>query len=323
MQKISYFFIALFLTSAALAKNPDIDLFPQAPWITGPLISPSSHVTPPGVVNIEPYYYCTFLNGKYNSDWKKKSAKRFWINEFQLYTNIGLTNWMDLYFNPGLVCNRCQGRKSCQINDPETGFDFQLLMDQTGKWWPAIKFSIREIFPAGRYDHLDPNKFGTDVGGFGSYQSYFVLCAGWLVHLWERHWLNLLISSRYTVPSRVHVRGVNAFGGAKNTNAYVYPGQSFDFDFAFEFTLNQHWVFACDNAFTYLAPTKSKGYPGRLDTGQLADLSQSCSAYFSLAPAIEYNWSDYVGIITGAWFTIAGRNALTFISSVTALNVVF
>jgi hypothetical protein len=60
-----------------------------------------------------------------------------------------------------------------------------------------------------------------------------------------------------------------------------------------------------------------------LDTGQLADLSQSCSAYFSLAPAIEYNWSDYVGIITGAWFTIAGRNALTFISSVTALNVVF
>jgi hypothetical protein len=196
-------------------------------------------------------------------------------------------------------------------------------MDVQGKWWPAIKLSAREVFPAGKYDHLNPGKYGTDVGGLGSYQTYFVLCTGWLVHLWESHWLSFDFSATYTIPSRVHVHGVNVFGGAKDTKAYVYPGQSLDLDFAFELTLNRNWVIACDNMFNYMASTKSKGIPGKLENGNLADLSQPSNGYFALAPAIEYNWNDNVGLITGAWFSIAGYNAAAFVSWVSALNVVF
>ena len=38
------------------------------------------------------------------------------------------------------------------------------------------------------------------------------------------------------------------------------------------------------------------------------------AAQFSLAPAIEYNWSSDIGIIFGPWFTIAGRNAVQLVS---------
>jgi hypothetical protein len=41
---------------------------------------------------------------------------------------------------------------------------------------------------------------------------------------------------------------------------------------------------------------------------------------YSLAPAIEYNWNIDLGVISGVWFTFAGKNAEAFASWVTALN---
>jgi hypothetical protein len=44
---------------------------------------------------------------------------------------------------------------------------------------------------------------------------------------------------------------------------------------------------------------------------------------WSVAPAIEYNWSKNVGLIVGSWFSFAGRNSVRFISGVAALNIYF
>jgi hypothetical protein len=44
------------------------------------------------------------------------------------------------------------------------------------------------------------------------------------------------------------------------------------------------------------------------------------SSQYSLAPAIEYNWSQNIGLIGGVWFTVAGQNISQFNSIVIALN---
>ncbi len=47
------------------------------------------------------------------------------------------------------------------------------------------------------------------------------------------------------------------------------------------------------------------------------------SEQWSLAPAIEYDWSTHFGVISGVWFTVAGRNAPAFANWVTAANFYF
>jgi hypothetical protein len=44
---------------------------------------------------------------------------------------------------------------------------------------------------------------------------------------------------------------------------------------------------------------------------------------FGAAPAIEYNWTSRVGLIVGARWFAAGRNAGASVTPVAALNMVF
>jgi|GEM_PF-594012 len=311
------------VASVAFAKNPAATKFPNAPWLTGPLLAPSAHVTPFGSVNMQPYYYCYYSNKAYDSGWKKISAPSTWTNTFQLYAYLGLTSWMDFFATPSVSYARSDGRGALRVGDLPLGVDVQVLWDAPDNYLPALKLGFRETFPLGNFDHLDPDKKGTDAGGLGSYQSKCVLCASRPFHLSQNHWLNVRLVADYTVSSRVHVRGYNAYGGGKDTDAYVYLPQCFDVDLAYELTFTKNWVFACDNVVLYSAARKYKGYPGRLKTGELADLAHPSAISFSMAPAIEYNWSEYIGLITGVWFSLAGRNSPAFVNWITAVNIIF
>jgi hypothetical protein len=44
---------------------------------------------------------------------------------------------------------------------------------------------------------------------------------------------------------------------------------------------------------------------------------------FSLAPALEYNWSENAGVIAGVAFTVAGRNTSATVMPVMAVNWIF
>jgi hypothetical protein len=43
---------------------------------------------------------------------------------------------------------------------------------------------------------------------------------------------------------------------------------------------------------------------------------------WSLAPAIEYNFTSRIGVIAGAKLTVAGRNAAAVVIPVAAINIV-
>jgi hypothetical protein len=323
MRKFLYCFVGLGLAIPALARNPAIYTSPNAPWTTGPLINASPHVTPAGKADIEPYYLFYVYNGVYDLHWKNKHVPTFWTSDFELSATIGLTKWMDFAINPGALYNSCRNRNTFLLDDLVVGFDFQLVNEDHDGWIPALKLGILENFPIGKFDHFDPKKFKTDYAGEGSYQSRIFLCAGRLVNLSGEHWMNLRLTVGCWFPSRVRVHGLNAYGGAEDTDGFVYPEQQYDVDFSYEFTLNRNWAIACDHIFVYQTSVKFKGYPGRLETGQLAQMSQSWAAVFQMAPAIEYNWSENLGIITGAYFSLAGRNANAFASWVVAMNMVF
>lgn len=299
-----------------LLYTRDLDI--EAPWFTGPLLATSANTIPPKHVNFEPYLFFFASTASYNSHWQKISHPTFYSLISQNYVQVGINSFMDFQVVPQLIYQFTQGVRSTQIGDLPLVVDFQLLKDQAGTWKPSIKLALKSTAPIAKYEHLNPEKLGSDGAGTGSWLPTLGLAFSKLFHTGRNHFLSLRLSCNYTIPNSVSVKGLNVYGGATDTKGRVYPGNVFTCDAAFEYNLTQNWVLASDLYYARSSKTTFKGNPGTF-----GNIGNPSSDQLSLAPAIEYNWTINVGLITGAWFTLAGRNSNYFRASVTALNIYF
>ncbi len=294
----------------------------QVPWFTGPLLAYSAVDIPKGHFNFEPYVFANYQASSYNSDWKKVSSQSSsWnINSLTLL-QFGLTDWLDLTLTPSWFFRVTEKATSFNLGDFNVVFGLQLLVEKEDQWYPSIRLALHETFPVGRFERLDPEQDGTDVSGAGAYTTGAILAFSRVIRLWDNHWTRIRFGAKYDIPSKVRVRGYSAYGGAFDTNGWVYAPQSYQIYFAFEFNMTQRWVLACDAVASFSKSTRFKGYSGFNElTGLPADLTSGSSAQYSIAPALEYNWNAKLGVISGVWFTLAGRNAQAFTNWVTALN---
>lgn len=291
------------------------------PWFTGPLIAPPAVIVHAGHIDVEPYAFSTAVQGFYGTDWHAQKNPTFWNNSLQILIETGLTNWMDIQIYPSLYYNVCQGQSDWVFGDLSMGFNFALLEDPIDKgWYPGMKLSLQMLFPTGRYQRLNPAKQKTDVGGGGSYVPVLGLVVSKTIHFTGDYYLNSYLSLEYSVPLSNPLKSFNCYGGGFGTRGTYYPGQLLFADLAFECNLSRNWVYAMDIVYTYRGNSTFKGYAGVDAQGNPAQILQGTSVQFSLAPAIEYNWSQSFGIIAGCWFSVAGRLTPSFVSGVIAFN---
>lgn len=287
----------------------------EAPWFTGPIFAPTSVTIPPGHYNLEPYIFVVANTASYNNDWKSIHRKTFWSSYFQPLVQFGITEWMDSQFYPTLYYNYTKGAGKWVFGDLPIQIGIQLYKNSGGPtdWITTLKLNLKETFPTGKYQKLDPKKLGTDEGGQGSWQTAAQIVWGNLMYLGKGHFLSTRVSFQYNLPAPVHVKNLNAYGGGPGTDGTAYPGQSYFVDIAGELSLTQNWVFAIDILGNWTTKSRFKGKT-------LVKNTLPASVQYSLAPAIEYNWNANLGIIFGPWFTVAGRNTFKFTSGIFALN---
>ncbi len=299
------------------------DTFPTAfsPWFTGPLIASSGFTVKPNHYNIEPYLYCYVYNGNYNQDWKTVSAPNFYYNVLQVQYKMGLVDRVDFQIYPQAVYTRFKGSQYCNVGDWPLGVGFQLLRADIVEYLPAIKLTLRANIPLGKYQHLKADKQGTDDLGIGSWQPGFSVVLAKMFHTARKHYLDLRLAFNYQFGLPVHVKGLNNYGGAPNTRGTVRVGDSFIIDGALQYNFDQRWAFACDFYYTHGNTNHFSGKTGTTAAGTPAVNTAPSSEQFSLAPAIEYNWSKNIGLIGGVWFTYAGRNSTRFTTGIIALNI--
>ncbi|NGX26642.1 MAG: hypothetical protein K940chlam6_00567 [Chlamydiae bacterium] len=292
------------------------------PWFTGPLLAPAGHVVPKGYINIEPYVFYTVTTGNYNSNWKTVNLPNFTSANFQFLLYIGITEWADIQLIPQASWNETKGVSSLELGDFAVEFDVQAMEDTKHNSLPGLKFYVRENFPTGHYQKRDPEKFTTDVGGSGSFETTFGFVITTTHEPWYCHFLNLRLNGFITFPTKVHVKGLNAYGGAPDTDATVKPGLEWGGIFALQYNFTQNWAFAVDIEGIYGNKTTFKGFPGTFlpSTPPNVFLGNPSNVSFGIAPAIEYNFNESVGIIGGVWLTFAGRNTPHFYSGVIAIN---
>ncbi len=295
---------------------------PPTPWLTGPLIAPSEYAIPLGQIEFESYIYATTNTGIYDKNWKTVSADHnFFSLNPQFFLYIGLTPWMDINIIPQFFYNTTQNQNSVNFGDLIVALDFQLLDPNYTPYFPGIKFTFRETFPTGPYQKLNPTKLLTDLAGAGTYGTNFNLVFYQVYHLTGHHFLSTVYSAAYTLTTPVHIHGLNAYGGGNGARGTVYPGETFQAIFSFELTLTQSIVLALDNVYTHINRTTFSGNPGQTPTGAPLKNTEPSSEQITFAPAIEFNFSENLGIITGCWFTAYGRNTPNFKSYV--INLIY
>lgn len=322
----SLFFSSLLWTLGSLHANtttkhttPPVD--PPMPWLTGPLLTPAAHTIPSGHYNIEPYEYVTTNYGVYNKHWNGVSTPHNVYNVItQTIIQVGIPAQFDVFVAPQWEWNHTHSASHWALNDLGFGFDYQLYARGRHDWLPSFKLNVGAKAPIGKYDHLNPHLRGTDAGGTGSWMPSAGIVMSHLVYLGGKFFFSPRFNLQYTVPTPVFVRGYNVYGGGKGTRGTVFPGQSLVALFGYEFSLSQNWAIAGDIQYQHTNKTRFKGHRGSTD-GIPHRLTSPSSESWSLAPAIEYNWSAYYGVIAGAWFTVAGRNTPEFASGVVAINI--
>lgn len=313
-----YLLCALLLTTAGLRGDHPPSAMEEIPsdlpWLTGPLLCPSAHVIPSGHLNFEPYLFGTSVIGIYNAAWHTQSIPNFYsissINPIQ----YGLPAHLDFQVVPQFSWNHTEGASQWVINDLPLIFDVQLATDEPHHWWPAAKLTMGVSIPIGKYQKLDAKKLGTDAGGAGTWNETVGLVFSKLFRFSPVQFLSSRFFCGYTFPNPVHVKGLNVYGGGPGTSGKAYPGNTLTTILGLEYTPTPHWALACD--FEYQHQNKSR-FSGKT----VAPMTSPSSEQFSVAPAFEYNWNAYVGLISGVWFSFAGRNASQFVSGVVAVNI--
>lgn len=293
-------------------KRPDKESFQKLPWFTGPLLTPSAHIVAYPHYNFEMYWFFTKNDGLYANDWttKKISNPLHQING-QLQMQFGLLKWLDLCLIPQIFYNSRQ-----DIGGVWAFGDFPIRCSLQVRPDPLpVRLSIVETLPLGQYRYLQPKLRGLDAGGMGTFATSINIHISKLFLLKHERYLATRFFSGYTYKSPVHVRGVTTYGGDQTTKGKVFPGNSINIVCGMEMQITNYFVFAMDVENSIVFPTKFIGKT-------ILPISNNLlSSTFSLAPAIEYNLNEIIGIIAGIWFSIAGKNSTRFFSWVVAINI--
>lgn len=288
------------------------------PWYAGPLLTGSATMMPPGVTNVQPYVFVTDNYGIYNRHRHEVNAPDLWQVNPQVIIQTGITSWMDTAVTVQTLTNSRHSKQSTFFGDTTISLGFKIL--EQGLWVPGIKIGINETFPTGRYQRLKPNRLGTDATGAGTYQTGIALKLSKLVFWSYKHPMNLRMTMTYNIPTSVTVHGLNAYGGASNTQGRVRPGNNFNISIGTEYSFTQRWVLANDVVYVSSNKTTFSGEKGTNSDGSPATVGFGSSDQLSLAPAIEYNPTPNLGYLAGVWFSVYGRNASAFWSAVATVT---
>lgn len=284
------------------------------PWYTGPLITPSPSMCPPGYFMAQPYLFAGGNYARYNEDRKAINIPNLVQLKGTQILQFGVTKTVDIIANPTAAGQWQNGDQGGGFADLPINLGF--LVNSETPYAPQIKFNIQETFPTGRYERLSSDGLALSGLGGGSYQTSFGIGIGKVLFWNTKHPVNARTFVGYNIPTPVHVKGFNTYGGGYGTHGVVKPGNTFTVDLGIEYSISQTWVAAIDFVYTAQNRTKFSGYPGTLADGTPAVVGSGYNDNLSLAPAIEYNWNDSAGLIAGTWFSVYGRNSLAFVQGI-------
>lgn len=316
--------IVLFFVQAEAKSDfnhEDLPLELQAPWTTGPLLTPSATLLPQGHINIQPYIYVSEVQGHFIYHGIRQTGETLYNVNFETYITYGLTDWVNLVMMGQLFSNEKGDKNYTGIGNSLLGFNFQLFKEDPKGFRPDGKLILVESFPSGNYNNLDPLLGGVDATGDGSFSTRFAFVVGKALQIKNYIWLSGRLSLGYYYFTPVTVENFNSYGGGFNTYGKACRGSGFPASLGLELSMTKNLSLALDVVSTYFGPTTFKGNPGTNFDCSPATVGYESVYQLSVAPAIEWNFSPAFGIIVGGWFSVYDKNKDRFTSFIVSINL--
>ena len=280
----------------------------SAQWFTGPLLAPSPPPPAHDRFAIEPYVLMSRGAGRFDGDGvfaaRPEGGDRF-VN--LTVFKYGLTDNLAVQLLPGFA----------RAPDGASGFtDLPVQLEyrwfgrtDAGFWHPSLTTTLSVNIPIGPYQHL---RHAEDGFGTGAYMaSGQVLLQSLFTTFGFAHRMRAWATWAAPLES-AGVAGISSYGTTAGYSGMALPGGSTELGIADEFGLDQRWALALDVVQDFAKPAHLSGL-----------LPGPGSSSFILAPAIEYNFADWIGMIAGVQFTAAGHNTAAPIVPQVAVNMFF
>jgi hypothetical protein len=290
---------------------------------TGPLLTANAVTLPAGTWLVEPYLIYYKSNAYYDDQGNRhvqSPSTRQWQTTIPIF--YGATDRLQFRLGLGGAHAMSGGAHTDGLRATDTTFGVQYMLLAPGaeKKTPAVSLAYAHRFPTGVYDRLDQNPLnaignGANVDTFSTLLQQYV----WLPN--GRPMRFRATVSYGLPPSRVDVRGLSAYGTPRDFRGGVRLGNSLGISTSVEYSINPQWVLAMDLAYDRNAASQLKGIVGQgMDATPFARRDASRDVY-SVAPTVEYNFNDRIGILGGVQLSFAGRNNSAFVTPMAAINI--
>jgi hypothetical protein len=285
-------------------------------WWTGPLLAPSASTLPRGHFLIEPYVFDSVVYAREDADGGKTRVPHEYVSGSLTYVLYGLTDRLTVGAIPRFGINHViDGEKSggVGVSDIVLQAQYRLALFHEGRPLPTISMAISESLPTGKFDQLRDRR--SDALGSGAYTTTLSVYSQYFFWMPTGRILRTRLNVCYSMSSAVAVRDASVYGTQAGFRGRAYPGDSFVADSAWEYSVTRRWVPAVDFVYERDANTSVRG-------GEVT-ASSGPSTLFAVAPAIEHNWSNRVGMIVGARFVVTGRNTSLSVVPIAAINLLY
>lgn len=292
-------------------------------WFTGPLLTPAPVNMDPDHPVIEPSFQLISTYGNYDSHWEFEGDSNMWTIKPLVDFQMGFTKKIGLEVIAAATANFKKGASSIRFTDTIFRFGVQVLNDKRGSWIPDFRIDLQETVPTGSYQKLNIKKNGTDLSGQGSFQTGVLFNFQKTFYAPNDHRFSIRSSLGYLFPAPVHVKGLNAYGGGRETRGKIYPGQIFQIYLSGEYSLSDCWAIVTEWLYFQNARNRFSGKQGIQKNGELSIINTSSSNQLSATIEIERTFTARLGMLIGVWGTLTGRNAPAFLSNFISFLYVF
>ncbi|MBJ7516791.1 MAG: hypothetical protein JHC82_11395 [Stenotrophomonas sp.] len=304
--------IGTLLSMAACAHAAGLQ---DAPHFIGPLATPAPPLAK-GAFNIEPYLISSRSAARFDDDGHRRRgpAPMQWTSSVPI--QYGVTDRFSLGGTLRGQYNRpADGSRALATGDTTVAASFGLI-DAGGPNRARLALTARQRLPSGRHDRLERR----NVPGSGTGAASTTLVLHGQSYLLEGR-LRARASVDWTLPgARARLHGRSVYGTDTGFDGRIRLGHGSGATASAEYSVAPRWTLVGEVLYEQAGGSTLRGHDGRGNT----ERRQSASSWrLSVLPAVQYHFSDRVGLIGGLQLGVMGRNAAALVAPQIAINMGF
>jgi hypothetical protein len=289
-------------------------------WWTGPMLANTPATAPRGHSLAETYLYDVTTQGVYSAKGVRQAAPHANSYGSLTYLIYGLSDKTGFGVIPTAGYNTATAEPSS--SGPGLG-DFTVLLQRRlttfhpcGRM-PIVSVAVEQTLPTGRYDHLSQVNNGFGEGAWTTEPELLSQMYFWLPN---RRILRTRLDLSDAFSHAVNVRDASVYGTTVGFRGSARPGSSFALDNSWEYSMTRSWVLATDITYRNSGNTRVTGWYAN-NPGAVV-FNSGWSDAWGVAPAVEYSWKPYLGVLLGVRLIPAGHNTSETITPAIAINFV-